>query len=35
MHDLQQKVNEPELEDNDLFFGAINHKGGDQLLVIL
>ena len=35
MHDLQQEVNEPELEDNDFFIGAINHEGGDELLVNL
>ena len=34
-HDLQQEVNEPELEDNDFFIGAINHEGGDELLVNL
>ena len=33
VHDLQQEVNEPELEDNDFFIGAINHEGGDELLV--
>ena len=35
MHDLQQKVNEPELEDSDFFIGAISHEGGDELLVNL
>ena len=35
VHDLQQEVNEPELEDNDFFMGAINHEGGDELLVNL
>ena len=35
MHDLQQKVIEPELVDNDFFIGAINHEGGDELLVNL
>ena len=34
-HDLQQEVNEPELEDNDFFIGAINHEGGNELLVNL
>ena len=32
VHNLQQKVNEPELEDNDFFIKAINHEGGDELL---
>ena len=35
VHDLQQEVNEPELEDNDFFIGAINHEGGNELLVNL
>ena len=35
VHHLQQEVNEPELEDNDFFIGAINHEGGDELLVNL
>ena len=35
VHDLQQEVNEPKLEDNDFFMGAINHEGGDELLVNL
>ena len=35
VHDLQEEVNEPELEDNDFFIGAINHEGGDELLVNL
>ena len=34
-HDLQQEVNEPELEDNDFFIGAINHEGRHELLVNL
>ena len=32
---MQQEVNEPELEDNDFFIGAINHEGGHELLVNL
>ena len=35
MHDVQQKVNEPELEDNDFFISTIDHEGGDELLVNL
>ena len=35
VHDLQQEVNEPELEDNDFFIVAINHEGRDELLVNL
>ena len=35
MHDLQQEVNEPKLEVNDFFIGAINHESGDELLVNL
>ena len=35
VHDVQQKVNEPELEDNDFFIGTIDHEGGDELLVDL
>ena len=35
VHEWQQEVNEPKLEDNDFFIGAINHEGGDELLVNL
>ena len=35
VHDLQQEVNEPKLEDNDFFIGAMNHEGGDELLELL
>ena len=35
VHHLQQEVNEPKLEDNDFFIGAINHEGEDELLVNL
>ena len=35
VHDVQQKVNEPELEDNDFFIGTIDHEGRDELLVNL
>ena len=35
VHDVQQKVNEPKLEDNDFFIGTIDHEGGAELLVDL
>ena len=35
MHNIEQKVNEPELGDNDFFIGTVNHGGEDELSVNL
>ena len=35
VHNVLQKVNESELEDNEFFIGTIDHEGGDELLVNL
>lgn len=35
VHKVEQKIDEPELEDNDFFIGTINHGTEDELFVNL